>query len=109
MSKRKAVKKKNGRKPKSIADRAEALYTAQHRLGAAMTAALAAIDGGSAVRTDLRLTAAEIGWLRIVMIARGESDSLAMEASKFLIEQTHGKASPKAESVGEHSFTITIH
>lgn len=101
-------KRKVGRKPKTVQDVEQELLLATHRPGEAMRAAINSMGDEREIPEGSRLTAAEIAWNRLVLIARGENDSLAMDASKFIIERTFGKAAPKLPTSGEHSLTIVI-
>lgn len=53
------------------------------------------------VPVGARLTGAQIAWIRIVAMARGGNDSLALEASKYILDRTYGKASQKLEGSGD--------
>jgi len=103
------AKRKAGRKPKDIKDKEAEMIGSEFRMGADLLAASLAIgDADKSIKPQDRFTAAEIAWQRLVNIARGESDSLAMDASKFIIERTYGKSPIKAEQQGDHTFTINI-
>lgn len=61
------------------------------------------------VSDNLKLTAAEIAWVRIVDIARSAPPSVALPASQYILDRAYGKAAPRAEGDEDgRAFTVVI-
>jgi hypothetical protein len=61
------------------------------------------------VPEELRMTAAEIAWVRLVAIAKAGGDSAAIAACSIILERTFGRVGQRKEGDDdEKSFTIII-
>lgn len=97
-------------KTKNIIKLEKALHGDRFRPGAELVALIAegkSVDP-SEINENLKMTAAEIAWLKIVQIARGGSDSIALEASKFIIERTFGKSTPQVDAAKLTDGTLIV-
>lgn len=61
------------------------------------------------ISDSLKLTAAEIAWVRIVDLARSGPPNIALPASQYIIDRAYGKAAPRAEGDEDgRAFTVVI-
>jgi len=129
------AKRKPGRKAKAVKDLEATLLEGKYRVGE-LIAAVEGADEPPAVppegaseadlaeyrdlqadwerrtniRQSLRLTGAEIAWIRLVAIARAGIDADAKAACKTILDRTFGAVAPKEskDAAGGTSFTVVI-
>lgn len=93
-------------KSKALEERESKMLATEFR-AAEIVALVGEIDKGK-VPLDVRLTGAEIAWIRLVAIAKNGADSVAVQASQILLDRTYGKATQKADIKLDTEFKVVI-